>query len=82
MNETGLMPTTVEPSWLGRLLKRMLLPFVLALTGCCGNIATTPRLPAPAADLMQPVPTGSELSARVTRNMGNWEQMLQGGQTN
>lgn len=76
MNGTALMPTTVGPSWLAKLLKRMLPLCVVALTACCGNIATTPKLPAPAADLMQPVPTGLEYSERVTQNMRAWEKML------
>ena len=40
-----------------------------------------PRLPEPAADLMEPAPTGSAVLQRATQHMETWLQMLQGGPT-
>ncbi len=34
--------------------------------------AVIPRIPEPAADLMKPAPTGSEVLQRATRNMETW----------
>ncbi len=73
------MPNTVAPSWRERLLKRLLLLSVAALTGCSASLPSgAPRLPAPAADLMQPAPTGSEYSDSVLQNMKAWAEKLDG----
>ena len=77
-----LMPNTAAPSWRARLLKRLLPLSVAALTGCCASLPSgAPKLPAPAADLMQPAPTGSELLDRVSGDMSSWERMLLDGLT-
>ena len=77
-----LMPNTVAPSWREKLLKRLLLLSVAGLTGCSASLPSgAPKLPAPAADLMQPAPTGSELLDRVSADMGSWEKMLHDGLT-
>lgn len=77
-----LMPNTAAPCWPARLLKKLLLLSVAVLTGCCGSLPSGgPRLPEPAADLMQPAPTGSELLGRVSANMSSWEKMLLDGLT-
>ncbi len=77
-----LMPNTAAPSWREKLLKR-LLPFSVAgLTGCCASLPSgAPKLPQPAADLMRPAPTGSELLGRVSNDMSSWERMLRDGLT-
>ncbi len=73
----------------------MLLVASLALTGCCNSIATVPRLPDPAADLMRPAPTGSEYLESVSvelkasrdelqqtqADLAKWQSTLQGGLT-
>ncbi len=77
-----LMPNTVAPCWRVKLLKRLLPLSVAALTGCCASLPSgAPKLPTPAADLMQPAPTGSELLDRVSGDMSNWEKMLLDGLT-
>ena len=77
-----LMPIIVAPSWRVRLLKRLLPLSVAALMGCSASLPRgAPRLPAPAADLMQPAPTGSELLDRVSADMSSWEKMLLDGLT-
>ena len=77
-----LMPNTVAPCWRERLLKRLLLLSVAGLTGCCASLPSgAPKLPATAADLMQPAPTGSELLGRVSDDMSSWEKMLLDGLT-
>lgn len=76
------MPNTAALSWRARLLKRLWPLSVAVLTGCCSNLpAGVPKLPEPAADLMQPAPTGSELLGRVSGSMSAWEKMLQDGLT-
>ena len=55
-------------------------PLSLALTGCSSSSPSgVPRLPAPAQDLMAPAPTGSKLLGRVSQNMSDWAEKLQGG---
>ncbi|CAB3931666.1 hypothetical protein LMG6000_02268 [Achromobacter insolitus] len=77
-----LMPNTAAPSWRVKLLRRLLPLSAAALTGCCGSLPSgAPKLPAPAADLMQPAPTGSELLDRVSDDMSSWEKMLLDGLT-
>ncbi len=77
-----LMPNTAAPSWRERLLKRLLLLSVAGLMGCSGSLPSgAPKLPAPAADLMLPAPTGSELLGRVSDDMSSWEKMLLDGLT-
>ncbi len=77
-----LMPNTVAPCWREKLLKRLLPLSVAALTGCCASSPSgTPKLPAPAADLMQPAPTGLELLDRVSDDMSSWETRLLDGLT-
>lgn len=77
-----LMPNTAAPSWREKLLKRLLLLSVTALTGCCASLPSgAPKLPEPAADLMLPAPTGSELLDRVSGDMNSWEKMLLDGLT-
>jgi len=52
------------------------------LMGCSGSLPSgAPKLPAPAADLMLPAPTGSELLGRVSDDMSSWEKMLLDGLT-
>jgi lysozyme len=71
------MQITAAPFWRGRLRKLSILLPLLVLTGCCGNIATAPKLPEPAADLMAPVPTGSEYLESVSADLSKWEKTLQ-----
>ena len=54
----------------------MLLPLA-ALGGCCSSYATVPKLPQPAADLMEPAPTGSEYLESVLADLSRWEGTLQ-----
>ncbi|CAB3699514.1 Uncharacterised protein [Achromobacter denitrificans] len=76
------MPNTVAPSWREKLLKGLLPLSVAALTGCSASLPSgAPKLPAPARDLMQPAPTGSELLDRVSDDMSRWEKMLHDGLT-
>ncbi len=81
MNVIEQMPSTGGPCWPARLRNVILWLCAASLTGCSAPMVVTPRTPEPAADLMQPVPTGSEVSARATRNMQTWLEMLQSGQT-
>lgn len=67
----------------------LLLLASLVLTGCCSSIVTVPRLPEPAADLMQSVPTGSEYLESVSAelkasqaDLRRWETTLRDGLTN
>ncbi|CAB3728715.1 hypothetical protein LMG1873_04607 [Achromobacter piechaudii] len=77
-----LMPNTEAPCWRAKLLKRLLLLSVAGLTGCCASLPSgAPKLPQPAADLMLPAPTGSELLGRVSGDMSSWEKMLLDGPT-
>lgn len=77
-----LMPNTAAPSWRVKLLKGLLLLSVAGLTACSGSLPSgAPKLPAPAADLMQPAPTGSELLDRVSGDMRSWEKTLLDGLT-
>lgn len=76
-----LMPNIVVPSWRARLRKLAWLLPVLTLTGCSAPTVVIPRIPEPAADLMRPAPTGSEVLQRATQHMETWLQMLQGGPT-
>ncbi|SAI72257.1 Uncharacterised protein [Bordetella trematum] len=84
------------PCWRGKLSKRNwssqigIVPLLLlALTGCAANLPSgTPRLPAPAADLMQPAPTGSAYLESVSAelkalddDLARWEKTLQAGPT-
>lgn len=86
-----LKQTTVAPCWRANGLKQRtrawlataLLPS-LVLTGCGVRLSKgTPRLPAPPAELMEPVPTGSaylesvslELKA-LDDDLARWEEML------
>ncbi len=55
------MLNTVVPSWRARLRKLAWLLPVLSLTACSAPPAVIPRIPEPAADLMKPAPTGSEV---------------------
>lgn len=48
------------------------------ISGLLGQLA---RRPVIAADLMQPIPTGSELLGRVSDDMSSWEKMLLDGLT-
>ncbi len=73
------MLNTVVPSWRARLRKLAWLLPVLSLTACSAPPAVIPRIPEPAADLMKPAPTGSEV--RATRNMGTWLPTQQDGLT-
>ncbi len=75
------MPNTVVPSWRARLQKLAWLLPVLTLTGCSAPTAVIPRIPEPAADLMRPAPTGSEVLQRATRTMETWLPMQQDGLT-
>ena len=76
------MRDTARPCWPAGLLKRLSPISVVALTACCANgPGSVPNLPAPAADLMLPAPTGSALSEHVSRNMSDWAAMLQAGPT-
>jgi len=75
------MLNTAAPCWRVKLLKRLLPLSVLVLTGCSTSYAVAPRLPAPAADLMAPEPTGSQYLEAVSRNMSDWAEMLQGLRT-
>ncbi|PJM89058.1 hypothetical protein CV044_12075 [Achromobacter ruhlandii] len=75
------MPNTVVPSWRARLRKLAWLLPVLSLTACSAPPAVIPRIPEPAADLMRPAPTGSEVLQRATRNMETWLSTQQGGPT-
>lgn len=75
------MPNTVVPCWRERLRKLAWLLPVLTLTGCSAPPAVIPRIPEPAADLMRPAPTGSEVLQRATRNMETWLPMPQDGPT-
>lgn len=70
---------TVAPCW--RVMRRWLAYLMLAanLTACCAPMAVTPRIPPPAADLMIPAPTGSEVSQRATQSTQSWLEMLQDG---
>lgn len=91
-----LMPYTVAPSWRDRLSKPriprcwlmwlLLTSALLGLTGCSSSIATVPRLPEPAADLLRPAPTGSEYLGSVSDelkasrdDLTRWEKMLRDG---
>ncbi len=56
------MLNTVVPSWRARLRKLAWLLPVLSLTACSAPPAVIPRIPEPAADLMKPAPTGSEVA--------------------
>ncbi|AKP89331.1 hypothetical protein Axylo_1822 [Achromobacter xylosoxidans] len=76
-----LMPNTVVPSWRARLRKLAWLLPVLTLTACSAPPAVIPRIPEPAADLMKPAPTGSEVLQRATRNMETWLPTPQDGPT-
>ncbi len=75
------MLNTVVPSWRARLRKLAWLLPVLSLTACSAPPAVIPRIPEPAADLMKPAPTGSEVLQRATRNMGTWLPTQQDGLT-
>ena len=79
MNVIEPMPSTGGRFLPARLRSVILWLLAVSLTGCSAPTVVTPRIPEPAADLMQPVPTGSEVSARATRNMQTWLQMLQSG---
>lgn len=81
MNVIEPMPDTGGRCWPARLSSVILWLCVASLTGCSAPTVVTPRIPEPAADLMQPVPTGSEVSERATANMQTWLQMLQSGPT-
>lgn len=74
-------PNTVGQCWPGRLCNVILWLCAVSLTGCSAPMVVTPRIPEPAADLMQPAPTGSEVLQRATGNMQTWQQMLQDGPT-
>lgn len=76
-----LMPNTVAPCWRVKLQKLAWLLPVLSLTGCFAPMAGIPRIPEPAADLMKPAPTGSEVLQRATRNMETWLPTPQNGPT-
>ncbi len=56
-----LMPNTAAPCWRARLRKLAWLLPALSLTACSAPPAVIPRIPEPAADLMKPAPTGSEV---------------------
>jgi len=76
------MHNTAVPCWRVKLRNAICLAFALALTGCSASKpASVPRLPDPAADLMEPAPTGSAVLQRATQHMETWLQMLQGGPT-
>lgn len=75
------MPNTGGPSWPARLRRVILSLCAAGLMSGCADTVVIPRIPEPAADLMQPVPTGSEVLQRATGNMQTWQQMLQSGQT-
>ncbi|WP_368640571.1 hypothetical protein ABRZ04_05160 [Castellaniella ginsengisoli] len=81
MNAIEPTQSTGGPCWPARLRNVILWLLAVSLTGCSAPMAVTPRIPAPAADLMQPVPTGSEVLQRATGNMQTWQQMLQSGPT-
>lgn len=86
-----LMPTTAAPSWRANKPKLLwprrsatALLLSLELAGCAHSLPIgAPRLPAPAADLTAPAPTGSaylesvspELKA-LDADLARWEQML------
>ncbi len=55
------MPNTAAPCWRARLRKLAWLLPALSLTACSAPPAVIPRIPEPAADLMKPAPTGSEV---------------------
>lgn len=69
------------PSWRARLRKLAWLLPVLTLTACSAPPAVIPRIPEPAADLMRPAPTGSEVLQRATQNMETWLPTQQDGPT-
>ncbi len=56
------MPNTAAPCWRARLRKLAWLLPALSLTACSAPPAVIPRIPEPAADLMKPAPTGSEVT--------------------
>lgn len=74
-------PNTVGPCWPARLRRVILSLCAAGLMSGCADTVVIPRIPAPAADLMQPVPTGSEVLQRATGNMQTWQQMLHDGPT-
>lgn len=77
-----LMLNAAAPHRREKLLKKLLPLSVAALTGCCASLPSgAPTLPALAADLMQPAPTGSGLLDRVSGDMSNWEKTLLDGLT-
>ncbi|WP_269497862.1 hypothetical protein [Castellaniella sp. S9] len=81
MNVIELMPNIGVRFLPARLWSVILSLCVVNLTGCSAPMVVTSRIPEPAADLMQPAPTGSEVLQRATGNMQTWLQMLQSGQT-
>ncbi len=68
------MLNTVVPSWRARLRKLAWLLPVLSLTACSAPPAVIPRIPEPAADLMKPAPTGSE----VASDAAGWADQVNG----
>ncbi len=71
------MLNTVVPSWRARLRKLAWLLPVLSLTACSAPPAVIPRIPEPAADLMKPAPTGSEVGDLASDAAG-WADQVNG----
>ncbi len=68
------MPNTAAPCWRARLRKLAWLLPALSLTACSAPPAVIPRIPEPAADLMKPAPTGSE----VATDAAEWADQVNG----
>ncbi|ANN78898.1 hypothetical protein BAU07_18820 [Bordetella flabilis] len=85
------MPNTAVPCWPAKLSKRnwrtcraAILPLLLVSLASCSSYTTVPKIPTPAADLMAPVPTGSEYLGSVLpelnasqADLDRWGQTLQ-----
>ncbi len=74
------MLNTVVPSWRARLRKLAWLLPVLSLTACSAPPAVIPRIPEPAADLMKPAPTGSEVAeyGDLASDAAGWADQVNG----